>query len=147
MTTGVVPPRRHGLFIAALLGMFLSCVAVQAHIGSPNVFFEGKAGSNLVHIVVRPPPVVPGLAEIAVRVEGAPIQRITVLPVYSRVGRIGAPPPDEAKRVPGETNLYSAALWLMKSGAYSVEINIERARDNATLVVPVNSVATNTRPM
>jgi len=147
MTTVIVPPRRLGLFIAALLGLFLSCFAVQAHIGSPHVFFEGKAGSNLVHVVIRPPPVVPGLAEIAVRVEGAPVQRITVLPVYSRAGRIGAPPPDEAKRVPGETNLYSAALWLMKSGAYSVEINIESAHDKGTLVVPVNSVATNTRPM
>ena len=50
------------------------------------------------------------------RVEGDAVQRVTVLPVYSRVGRIGAPPPDEAKLVPGETNLYSAALWLMKPG-------------------------------
>ena len=73
--------------------------------------------------------------------------RVTVLPVFWNAGRNGAPPPDEAKLVRGETNLYSAALWLMRLGAYSVDITIEGARGKGTLVVPVNSMATNTRPM
>ena len=89
----------------------------------------------------------PGLAEINVRVPGEPVKRVTVLPVFSRAGREGAPPPDEAKLVRGEINLYSAALWLMKPGAYSVEITIEGSRGRGTLVLPVNSMATNTRPM
>jgi hypothetical protein len=67
--------------------------------------------------------------------------------VFSRAGREGAPPADEAKLVRGETNLYSAALWLMKAGAYSVDITIEGSRGQGTLVLPVNSMATNTRPM
>src|SRR5882724_8282820 len=127
MTAEIVQPRRRDLFIAVLLGLFIFCFTGQAHIGSPNVFFEDKAGNHLVHVAIRPPAVVPGLAEIAVRVEGDSVQRVTVLPVYSRAGRISAPPADEARLVPGETNLYSAALWLMKSGAYSVEISIEGA--------------------
>ena len=35
----------------------------------------------------------------------------------------------------------------MKPGAYSVDVTIEGARGKGTLVVPVNSMATNTRPM
>ncbi|MEO6035675.1 MAG: hypothetical protein ABIQ35_10500, partial [Verrucomicrobiota bacterium] len=130
------------------LALFLlaSCLAAQAHIGSPNVFLEDKAGEYPVRVVIRPPQVVPGLAEITVRVP-EPVQRVTVLPVFSRTGRGGSPPPDEAKLVRGETNLYSAALWLMKSGAYSVEVMIEGPRGKGTLVVPVNSMATNTQPM
>ncbi|TMP98057.1 MAG: hypothetical protein E6L09_12295, partial [Verrucomicrobia bacterium] len=89
----------------------------------------------------------PGLAQITVRVQGGPVQRITVLPVFWRAGRVGSPPPDDAKLVRGETSLYSAALWLMKPGAYSVELTIEGYRGKGTLVVPVNSMATNTRPM
>lgn len=127
--------------------IFGSCLAVEAHIGSPNVFFDGNAGAYAVRVVIRPPQVVPGLAEIAVRVPGGPVQRVTVLPVFWRAGRQGAPPPDEARLVRGETNLYSAALWLMKIGAYSVDITVEGARGKGTLVVPVNSMATNTRPM
>jgi hypothetical protein len=127
--------------------VFAFCLASEAHIGSPNVFFDGKAGEYSVRAVIRPPQVVPGLAEINVRVQGEPVQRVTVLPVFSRAGREGAPPPDEARLVRGETNLYSAALWLMKPGAYSVDITIEGSRARGTLVLPVNSMATNTRPM
>src|SRR5258707_3230146 len=104
--------------------VFACCLAAEAHIGSPNVFFEGKAGEYSVRAVIRPPQVVPGLAEINVRVPGEPIQRVAVLPVFSRAGREGAPPADEAKLVRGETDLYSAALWFMKPGAYSVDITI-----------------------
>ena len=132
-----------------LVAFFLlaSCLAASAHIGSPNVFYEGKAGEYSVRAVIRPPQVVPGLAEISVRVPGGPVERVTVLPVFSKAGREGAPPPDEARLVRGETNLYSAALWLMKPGAYSVEVTIEGSRGRGTLVLPVNSMATNTRPM
>jgi len=122
------------------------CLAAEAHIGSPNVFLEDKAGEYPVRVVIRPPNVVPGLAEITVRVAEA-VDRVTVLPVFWRAGRKGAPPPDEAGRVRGETNLYSAQLWLMQSGAYSVDVTIEGPRGKGTLVVPVNSVATNTRTM
>src|SRR5438034_7999679 len=122
------------------------CLAAEAHIGSPNVFLEDKAGEYPVRVVIRPPNVVPGLAEITVRVQ-EPVQRVTVLPVFWRAGREGAPPPDVARLVRGETNLYSAALWLMKPGAYSVDITIEGSRGRGTLVLPVNSMATNTRAM
>src|SRR5213594_4381745 len=127
--------------------VFAFCLATEAHIGSPNVFFEGKVGEYFVRAVIRPPQVVPGLAEINVRVPGEPVERVTVLPVFSGAGREGAPPPDEARLVRGETNLYSAALWLMKPGGYSVDVTVEGARGKGTLIVPVNAMATNTRPM
>src|SRR5207244_11011101 len=89
-----------------------------------SVFLEDKAGEYPVRVVIRPPNVVPGLAEITVRVQ-EPVQRITVLPVFWRAGREGAPPPDLARLVRGETDLYLAELWLMKPGAYSVDVTIE----------------------
>jgi hypothetical protein len=131
-------------FLALLL--FGGCLAAQAHIGSPNVFLEGKAGEYPVRVVIRPPNVVPGLAEISVRLP-EPVQRVTVLPVFGKAGREGAPPPDEARLVRGESNLYAAELWLMKSGAYSVDVTVEGTRGRGTLIVPVNSIATNTLPM
>ena len=134
---------RPWLVFLALVG----CLPVQGHIGSPNVFLERKAGDYLIRAVIRPPQVVPGLAEITIRVQGGTIERVTVLPVFWNAGHSGAPPPDEAKLVRGETNLYSAALWLMRPGAYSVEASVQGSRGTATLVVPVNAVATNTRPM
>lgn len=42
--------------------------AVEAHVGSPNVFFEGHAGDYSVYAVVRPPAALPGAAQVSVRV-------------------------------------------------------------------------------
>ena len=46
--------------------LFLPLVAV-AHVGSPDVYYDGYAGSYHLLVTVRPPLVIPGLAEIQVR--------------------------------------------------------------------------------
>jgi hypothetical protein len=112
------------------------------HVGSPNVFFEGQAGPYPVHVVIRPAEVIPGLAEISVRVEAAGVERVTALPIKWNAGRRGAPPPDIAKPVRGETNLYSAQLWFMEPGAQSVELEIKGAAGTGTVIIPVDAVAT-----
>jgi len=42
------------------------CIAAFAHVGSPDVFLEGKAGPYALTAVVRPPAIVPGVAEVEV---------------------------------------------------------------------------------
>lgn len=91
--------------------------------------------------MIRPPRVVPGLAEITVRVKTNGVSKVSVLPARWDTGRKGAPPPDIAKPVNGETNLFSSQLWLMKSGAYSVFVNVDGAAGTGTAIVPVNSLA------
>jgi hypothetical protein len=113
----------------------------RAHVGSPNVFYEGLAGTYHVKVIVRPPNVVPGLAEISVRVLNGNAQRVTVLPVRWDAGKKGAPPPDEAAPVRGESNLFNAQLWIMTSGAYSIFVDVEGAQGSGTTIVPLNSVA------
>lgn len=122
--------------------VFLVPLLLRAHIGDQNVFFEGNAGAYPVRIVVRPPGVIPGLAEISVRVETGGVQRVTALPMRWDSGRQGAPPPDEARLVRGETNLYSAELWFMRGGAQSVEVAVEGGAGAGKVIVPVNAVAT-----
>src|SRR5436190_276105 len=112
--------------IVALL-FLLTAYTVLGHIGSPDVYYEGNAGPYPIRVVVRPPGVVPGLAEINVRLLDGHGDRVTVLPVYFRSGRKGAPPPDVAERVRGDTNLFTASLWFMESGAYSIDIAVEGA--------------------
>ena len=126
---------------AVLLLWFAAIATASAHIGSPNVYFEGDAGPFPIRVVVRPPGVVPGLAEINIRVLGGNAERVTALPVHFRAGRKGAPPPDVAERVRGETNLFTTTLWFMESGAYSVDVSVEGPTGRGTVVVPVNSIA------
>ncbi len=122
---------------AGLLG-----ASVFAHIGDQNVFFEGQAGAYPVRVVVRPPGVIPGLAEISVRVETNGVQGVTVLPIRWSTGRQGAPPADEARPVRGESNLFSGELWFMRDGAQSVEVEVRGAAGLGKVIVPVNAVAT-----
>src|SRR6185369_6869525 len=92
--------------------------AALAHVGTLNAIYETQAPPAPVRVIIRPPGVVPGLAEIDVRVLTNGVQRVTALPVHWRAGLAGAPPPDVAVQVKGEPNLYHAELWLMARGAY-----------------------------
>ncbi len=140
------PFRGKQCFLFCLLLLSLAS-PVAAHIGSPNVIFEGKAGPHPVRVVVRPPEVVPGLAEISVRTLGPGVTRVAVLPVHWRAGKGGSPPPDVAQPVRGETNLYSATLWLMTPGAYSVHVQVEGTGGAGGVMVPVNNFATARKEM
>ncbi|HSU56784.1 MAG TPA: hypothetical protein VLT36_22185 [Candidatus Dormibacteraeota bacterium] len=124
------------------LGFLVIASAAQAHVGSPAVFFQGQAGPYTAHIVIRPAEVIPGLAEISVWVEGPRPEKVTALPMKWDTGRKGAPPPDVAQLVKGETNVYSAQLWFMEPGAHSVEIDIAGSAGTGRVTVPVDAVAT-----
>lgn len=117
-------------------------VVLAAHVGSPDVYWSGKAGPYPIDVVVRPPQVVPGIAEILVRAPDARIERVTVRPVYWRAGSRGAPSADEAKPVVNAPGMYSGRLWLMAGGSYSVHVGVEGRAGQGIAVVPVAAVAT-----
>jgi hypothetical protein len=124
------------------LGLLLGPTACFGHVGSPNVVYEGHAGAYPVRVIVKLPGVVPGLADIHVRVLTNGARRVTVLPAYWRTGLKGAPSPDECKPVRGETNLFHSELWLMTQGSYSVHVHVEGERGSGAVIVPVASLAT-----
>ncbi|MCI0534892.1 MAG: hypothetical protein L0Z50_06670, partial [Verrucomicrobiales bacterium] len=68
--------------------------------------------------------------------------RVTALPIRWNTGRQGAPRPDQANPVRGETNLFSAELWFMRDGAQSVEVEIFGGAGSGQVIVPVNAIAT-----
>ncbi len=131
---------------AALLALAMLSVVATAHVGSPDVYYKGRAGPYEVGVVVRPPGVVPGQVEVIVQVQGA-ADRVTVQPVYWETSTGGAPAPDIAPPVAGERDAYAARLWLMTTGSYTVAVAITGARGTGTVNVPVVSMATRELPM
>lgn len=122
--------------------VFVAAVST-AHVGSPDVFFQGKAGPYDIRVVVRPPEVVPGIARVTVRAS-TDVQRVAIRPVFWRAGSKGAPSADDAIRLEGETGggTFVGSLWLMARGAYSVGVTIEGTQGTGDVLVPVASVAT-----
>jgi hypothetical protein len=142
-----LPLRRLARRLAATFGAVAAMTLLAAHVGSPNVFYEGTAGAYPVRVVIRPPGVIPGLAEISVRVPAGEVRRVTVQPVRWDLGTKGAPRADEAVPVQGEPRLWSAQLWFMDFGSYSVHVTVEGAAGAGTVIVPVPAVATQTLGM
>ena len=114
----------------------------MGHVGTDDVFWAGNAGPHPVRVTVRQPGVIPGLADITIRVPEGDVDRVLVT-ALRRVGEVGeAPPPDVAEPVAGATDLYSAQLWLMVRGTHSVLVTVEGAHGSGTAVVPVIARAT-----
>lgn len=117
-------------------------VVSSAHIGSPDVFYDGAAGPYKLHVRVSPPTVVPGVAWVYVRTAETDLDSIFIRPVYWRAGVQGAPPGEALTPVPGEKGLYSGKLWLMSRGSSSVYVDVVGARGKHTATVPVLAQAT-----
>ncbi|HTQ79882.1 MAG TPA: hypothetical protein VMM92_07795, partial [Thermoanaerobaculia bacterium] len=134
-------------------GLLAVALLTSGHVGSPDVFFEGQAGPYPLRVILRPPRVIPGRAEINVRVLSpetsvvSGITRVSVQPVVWNAGPEGVPPADTAKAVPGDPSQWSAELWLMRSTSYSVRVEVRGARGTGAILVPVAPVASERLPM
>lgn len=133
------------LTLAVILSFF--AIAAEAHVGSPDVFYDGMAGPYPARVTIRMPNVVPGRAEISVRVQTSDAVRVSFLPVYSWTPITNTPPPDIGRLVQGETNLYSGELWLMSFGAYSIDVRVKGAQGEGVAQIPVTSVAIRQLPL
>lgn len=130
--------------------LILLAALSMAHVGSPDTFFTGKAGPYDVRVSVRLPGVIPGRAQVAVRVIGsidALRQRVSVQAGQWNVGLQGAPPPEVAAPVPGDSELYAAELWFMTASSYQLAVRVEGASGPGTVMLPVLALATAERPM
>ncbi len=131
---------RTGLWILLFLwGAGLRGLADEGH---QPVFYEGRVGPYQARVSVRPPGVIPGLSEIAVRVLEGEVTQVSALPIKWNMGKEGAPAPDVARPVRGEEGLYATELWFMEGGAHGIEVILDGAAGEGRVLVPVNSVAT-----
>ena len=135
------------VLLAAIL--FVSLVApAGAHVGSPDVFVEAQAGPYRVYVTVRPPVVIPGVAEIDVLVPDAEPDDVHIVPTpLSGAAARFAPTPDRAERAPDNSRRFTGQLWMMSAGAWQVRVTVAGAAGSGTAVVPVPTLPQATREM
>jgi len=144
-------PRAYRDIKGSARGWLLLLAALSmAHVGSPDTFFTGKAGPYDIRVSVRLPGVIPGRAQVAVRVIGATspdAHRVSVRAAQWNVGLQGAPPPENATPVPGDPALYAAELWFMTATSYQLAVDVVGPSGPGTVIIPVLALATAERPM
>lgn len=123
-------------------------LASAAHVNSPDVYFDGFAGPYHLLVTLRPPAVVPGVAQIQVRSVSKDVTEIKILPLRMiGVGAKKAPLPDTAKRSTDDPQLFTGSLWIMVRGSWKVQIQAVGQKGAAQLEVPLPAVSTNSQPM
>lgn len=130
-----------------LWALMLTSLKTFAHVGSPGVVFEGKAGPYNITVNINPPDVIPGTATVSVYLENQQVKTVSVQPVYWYAGDKGSPKADEGLPVKGTPGQYQALVWLMQSGTASMKITVEGALGKGTVLIPVMAVSTAQRAM
>ena len=131
---------------AALLILFAGLA--QAHIGSPDVFLEGSAGPYPVYVTIRPPTVIPGVAEVEIRCSSPAVReiRVTPTPLTGDDAKF-APTPDVLTRSKDDAQFFTGSLWMMAPGSWEVHVRADGELGSGELAVPVPAIATRTKPM
>jgi hypothetical protein len=133
--------------ILALCLLFLP-LAGTAHVNSPDVYYDGYAGPYHLLVTLRPPPVVPGVAQVQIRSVSNDVSEIKILPLRMiGVGAKMAPLPDPAKRSADDSQLFTGSLWIMVRGSWKVELQVTGQKGAALLEVPLPAVSTSSQPM
>jgi len=131
-------------------GLALLFMAFPAfgHVGSPNVYFEGDAGPYHLLVVVNPPAMVPGVAQVQLRVTSGTVSSIAIAPVFVNGKDPGLPPTaDMMQAVAGDPQTFTGKVWMMESGAWEVRAELSGPQGTGKLAVPVPAFARRTLPM
>jgi hypothetical protein len=119
-----------------------------AHIGSPDVFLEGQAGPYRLLVTIRPPTVIPGVADVEVLTTSDDVRDVRIVPLpLTGVGAQFAPVPDRAQQSREDAKLFTGHLWLMGAGAWQVRVTVHGDRGDGTLSVPVPTLPQSTLAM
>ncbi len=134
--------------LAVLIGVLLLIAPAWAHVGNPDVYFQGAAGSYHLIITIRTPQMIPGTAEVEILSATPGISKITVVPLYI-VGPGAKYPPvgDLLIQSKEDPQYFSGTIWLMESGSWQVRVQVEGAQGAGELAVPVPAAARRTMPM
>jgi hypothetical protein len=133
-------------FLFALLTF--GALPARAHVGSPDVYADAQAGPYRLSIVIRPPLVIPGVADIEVRAQTPGITRIMVTPVPLTGEAAAHPPVADAMAQPSkDAGFYAGHLWIMATGSWQIRFAVSGAQGEQVVSIPLPATAMATRTM
>ena len=130
---------------------------VCSDIGHYNVTYEGQAFNKTIRALIKPPGVIPGIANITIKTFGQSIDSIKIKPIkwhgaissapHLVIGPQGSPPADLMHQIDDNKKFFMGELWLMDFGAYNIKVEIFKNGISELINIPINSIATQIQPM
>ena len=131
--------------------------SIYSDIGHYNFTYEGEAFNKTLRALVKPPGVVPGIANITINTLNQSIDSIKIQPVkwhgkisshpHIKAGPQGAPPSELMRKIEDNKKFFEGELWLMDFGAYNINIELFKNNQSEIINIPINSIATEIKPM
>src|SRR5208282_1721111 len=98
-------------FLLILTECVLLIPCCYAHVGSPDVFYEGMAGPYRLFVTVRTPPMIPGIAQLEVHALDGNVTEIRIVPLRAvGEGSENAPPSDRMERSQADAQYFTGKL-------------------------------------
>src|SRR5580704_12264075 len=122
--------------------VLLAAFPAAAHVGSPDVFYEGDAGPYHLFITVRVPQVVPGVAEVEVRSQLNDVTQVRIMALgLTGAGAKYQPTPETAERSKQDPQFFAGNLWLMEFGSLQVRVQVDGAHGKGEVSIPVPAIS------
>ncbi|MGA8554318.1 MAG: hypothetical protein WB630_07855, partial [Candidatus Acidiferrales bacterium] len=133
---------------AVFVILFSLALPLTAHVGSPDVYFQGAAGPYHLIVTVRTPQMIPGIADVEILSATPGISKIIVVPIYI-VGPGAKYPPvgDLLAQSKDDPQYFSGKVWLMESGSWQIRVQVDGVQGAGEIGVPVLAAARQTLPM
>ena len=126
--------------------LLLLLTSAYAHVGSPGIFVQGKAGPYPIYVTVQPPVVIPGQAQVTVLCAQAcstlGVERMDVAANVLAGDRTQMP--EGVALVPGPvgSNQFTGTAWIMTQGSWQVKVHVEGTHGAGDLAVPLAAMPT-----
>jgi hypothetical protein len=128
--------------------VLLTAFPAAAHVGSPDVYYEGNAGPYHLFVTVRVPQVVPGIATVEVRSQSDDVTKVGIVALgLTGIGSKYSPSPESTERSKEDPQFFSGNLWLMEFGSLQVRVKVDGAKGKGELSVPVPAISHGTMHM
>jgi hypothetical protein len=126
------------LFAATL---FALAPSARAHVGSKDVFETVQAGPYTLYVTIRPPLVIPGIATVEIRCEGAIVSAISITPLPVTGEAAKHPPASDAMQQNATDHaFFTGSVWIMAGGTWQVRMEVEGSAGHQIATVPVVAV-------